>query len=160
MKWYSKRLKDVVDIFETDTKKGLTAEQVAKNMNEYGKNALSEKKKENIVVRFLLQFNDFMIIVLLAAAAISFGTSWLQGETDFIDPIIILLIVTLNAILGLAQESKAEKALEALKKMSAPTSKVMRDGKLLHVNTEEIVPGDLIVLETGDRKSTRLNSSH
>ena len=150
MKWYSKHLKDVVDIFETDTKKGLSTGQAAKNMSEYGKNILVEKKKENIIVRFLLQFNDFMIIVLLAAAAISFGTSILQGEKDFIDPIIILLIVTLNAILGLAQESKAEKALEALKKMSAPTSKVMRDGKLLHTSTEDIVPGDLIILETGD----------
>ena len=100
--------------------------------------------------RFLAQLSDFMVIILLAAAAISFVTSYLRQDTDYIDSIIILAIVIVNAITGMIQESRAEKAIEALKKLSSPETRVIRDGKRMVIPSEDLVPGDIVLLDTGD----------
>lgn len=162
MKWYEKTKSEVIYCLNTDGEKGLTDRQVLDRLNQYGYNKLIEKKRTNIIIRLFMQFNDFMIIILLAAAGVSFFVSYMEGNMDLTDPIIILAIVTLNAILGLVQESKAEKAIDALKKMSAPTAKVIRGGHFKHVKTEEVVPGDLILLESGDlvTADARIITSH
>ena len=134
----------------TNLARGLSEEEAQERLTEYGPNTLSEKKHTGLAAKFFRQFSDFMIIVLLAAAAISFTVSLINGESDFADPAIILAIVILNAVLGVIQENKAEKSLEALKKMSAPTAKVIRDGKLIHIQADMLAPGDIIRLETGD----------
>lgn len=149
MTWHGMRPDDVLDVLKS-SREGLNGEEAEKRLSEFGLNKLAEKKKTSLFIRFMMQFNDFMIIVLLAAAGVSFGVSLLKGEPDYADPIIILLIVILNAVLGLVQENKAEKALEALKKMSAPKAKVIREGRLQVISGEELAIGDVIVLETGD----------
>ncbi len=150
MKWHSMNCDEVAKIQMTDSKKGLSNEEAAKRALEQGKNCLEEKKKTSLLVRFLLQMNDFMVIILLVAAGVSFLSTYLRGENDYIDPIIILVIVVLNAVLGIVQESRAEKALEALKKMSAPMARVIRQGLQTRIKAEDLVTGDLIILETGD----------
>ncbi len=127
------------------SKKGLSDEEVQKRIEEYGHNKLEEKKKQSLLSKFIDQFKDLMIIVLLVAAAISVFIA-----KEWVDAIIILFVVVVNAILGVIQENKAEKSLEALKNMSAPFSKVMRNGQVCHIKTEEIVPGDVVILEAGD----------
>lgn len=133
-----------------DTKNGLTATEAKKRLSRDGKNKLAEKKKKGILRKFLEHFNDFMVIILLAAAAISFATSIMQGEADITEPIIILAIVILNALLGVVQENRAEKSLESLKKLSSPHAAVIRDGKETIINADEVVVGDLIKLTAGD----------
>ncbi|MDR3239710.1 MAG: HAD-IC family P-type ATPase, partial [Clostridiales bacterium] len=150
MKWHSVTAPEALRRLDTDAARGLTEEAARRRLSESGPNALREKKKTGLAVKFFQQFNDFMIMILLAAAAVSFGVSWINGERDFVDPIIILAIVVLNAVLGLVQESRAEKSLEALKKLSSPAAKVLRDGKCLHIEAEKLTPGDMILLETGD----------
>ncbi len=150
MRWHSMHYKDVAQSLQTSLATGLKPAQVSEKQRKYGLNKLDEGKRTSLLVRYFMQFNDFMIIVLIAAAVVSFLVSFINGEKEYIDSIIILVIVMLNALLGLVQESKAEKSIEALKKMSAPTSKVIRDGKTIVVNTEDLVPGDILVLETGD----------
>ena len=127
------------------SKKGLSDEEAQKRIEEYGYNKLEEKKKQSLLSKFIDQFKDLMIIVLLVAAAISVFIA-----KEWVDAIIILFVVVVNAILGVIQENKAEKSLEALKNMSAPFSKVMRNGQVCHIKTEEIVPGDVVILEAGD----------
>ena len=127
------------------SKNGLTDEEAKKRIGDYGYNKLEEKKKQSLLSKFIDQFKDLMIIVLLAAAAVS---AFIANE--IIDAVIILFVVVVNAILGVIQENKAEKSLEALKNMSAPFSKVMRNGQVSHIKTEEIVPGDVVILEAGD----------
>ena len=104
-----------------------------KRISKFGENKLEEKKKENLIVRFIKQFNDFMIIILIIASIISAVVAKLEGSNDYMDSIIIIAIVVFNAIMGLVQEAKAEKSLEALKKMTAPTAKVKRNGKVIQV---------------------------
>lgn len=135
---------------KTDCKNGLKSEDVEKRLSECGKNILQDKKKKSNVKKFFEQFNDFMVIILLSAGFISFITSLMQGEKDFLDAIIILGIVILNAILGFMQENKAEKALEALKKMSNPKATVIRDGNLQKIDSSELVYGDIMIVQTGD----------
>ena len=131
------------------TENGLTSQRAAELG--IGKNKLAEGKKVSLLMRFFNQLTDPMIIILLAAALISGVTSFLGPEPEFpTDTIIILFVVLLNAILGVVQESKAEKALEALKEMTAATSKVLRDGTMVHVKSEDLVIGDVILLEAGD----------
>lgn len=149
MDWHSISKETAVKTLQSSTQIGLTKKEVVKRQKKYGMNILEAKKKTSIIIRFFQQFADFMIITLICAAIISFLVSLLHGELDFVDPIIILLIITLNAILGVIQESKAEKSLEALQKMSAPTSLVLRDGVITTVEAKELVPGDIIHLETG-----------
>jgi Ca2+-transporting ATPase len=153
---HSQQVKDVLSALKTDETKGLTSVQVAENAEKYGPNKLEEKKKKSIVARFLEQFKDVMIIILLIAAAISLGVAIYDGVThgfdivEMIEPFLILAIVLINAIMGVVQESKAEKALDALKNMSAPHARVIRDGVEKIIMSSELVPGDIIKLEAGD----------
>ena len=148
--WHNLSTKDVEIKLETNLKDGLTDEEVAERLKKYGENKLQEQKKESIFIKFLKQFNDFMIIILIIAAVVSAIVTKIQGTGEYIDSIIIIAIVVLNAIMGLVQEAKAEKSLEALKKMSAPVAKVKRNGEIVTVKGTEIVPGDIIVLEAGN----------
>mgnify|MGYP003292163860 CR=1 FL=1 len=129
--------------------KGLTSKEVLLRQKQFGKNILTQKKKTNLFLRFLAQFKDFMILILIFAAVISFVVSYLEGNTDFVDPVIILLIIVFNAILGVIQEAKAEHSLEALQKFSAPSALVLRDGNKQTIPSEELVPGDILLLEAG-----------
>ena len=131
--------------------KGLTSEQVASLKAQHGPNKLREKKKKTTLQRFIEQFKDVMILILIAAAVVSFVIACVEREPkEFFEPLLILLIVVVNAIMGVMQESKAEKALEALKNMSAPTARVIRDGKEQLIEASLLVPGDIIKLEAGD----------
>lgn len=150
MDWHSLSCTKTADILKTDEKKGLSEAEARKRLEKYGPNKLHQKKQQSIAVKFFSQFADFMVLILLAAAAISFFTAVVEGEGNFIDPIMILLIVILNAVIGTVQEFKAEKAIDALKKLSAPHSHVIRGGKLKTILSEELVPGDIISVEAGD----------
>lgn len=142
---------DVVKAYSSDTEWGLTKQDILRLQNEYGPNILAEKKKKTLIGRFFDQFKDVMIIILLIAAAISFGVICVeQTWNELFEPALILIIVILNAIMGVFQESKAEKALEALKNMSAPHARVIRDGEEHIIDAKELVPGDIIKVEAGD----------
>lgn len=147
--WHEMNIYEVLKEKNSDERIGLSADEAKKRRIEYGLNKLNQKKKESLFVRFIKQFNDFMIIILIIASIISLVLAKVEGTNDYIDSIIIIAIVIFNAILGLIQESKAEKSIEALQKMSSPTAKVKRDGKIIEVSSEEIVPGDIVILETG-----------
>ena len=147
--WRTMPLGEVVKKLNSDLNTGLSEKQVEKIREKVGENKLTESKKENLFVKFIKQFNDFMIIILIIAAAISAVMAYVEGTGDYLDSIIIIFIVVLNAIMGVVQEAKAEKSLEALKKMSAPTAKVKRDGVIKVIPSTEIVPGDYIIIETG-----------
>ena len=157
MAYHDQSAEEVLASLETDAQHGLSVEQVAARRAQYGENKLDEKKKKPLIVRFLEQFKDVMIIILLIAACVSFGIICYQvfvtheeSPIEFVEPALIVFIVVLNAIMGLVQESKAEKALEALKNMSAPHARVIRDGKEQIIQASELVPGDIIFLEAGD----------
>ncbi|SFR68970.1 calcium-translocating P-type ATPase, PMCA-type [Anaeromicropila populeti] len=128
---------------------GLTSAEAQKRLKTYGPNQLECAQKKSLLLRFFSQFTDFMIIILIAAAVISFVVSLLEGHADYVDPSIIFAIILLNAILGVLQEAKAEKSLEALKKMSAPNAFVLREGRQFSIPSKDLVPGDIIFLETG-----------
>ena len=148
--YHNKTIKETAEALETDIKTGLTTEEAKRRLGAYGKNELVHKKKKNIFIKFLEQFNDFMIIILLAAAAISFVTSIMQGDADITEPVIILAIVVLNALLGVIQEKRAEKSLEELKKLSSPHACVLRSGNALNINAANVVPGDILIISAGD----------
>ena len=148
-KWFNKEVADVEKTLETDLEKGLSKEEVEKRKKQYGLNELEQKKKKSLFQKFLEQFKDFMIIVLIIAAIVSGVVGVAEGE-GITDTIIILIVVVLNAIIGVVQENKAEKSLEALQKLSAHASKAIRDGKIDVVQSRELVPGDVVVLDTGD----------
>ncbi len=149
MKHYCQDKARVLQALGSDGELGLTAEVAAKRLEENGRNKLVEGKKKSIIRRFFEQLLDPMIIILIAAALISGVMAIVEKEFPT-DVIIILAVVLINAVLGVLQESKAEKAIEALQKMSAATSKVIRGGKLLAIPSEELVVGDIVVLEAGD----------
>lgn len=130
--------------------KGLTQQQACRRLRLYGSNVLAKPPQKSLLRRFLAQFQDFMVLILLLAAAVSFLTSWAQGSADYVDCIIILLVVNVNAVIGLVQESKAEKALSALQDMAAPHAQVVRGGKTLRLAAEDLVPGDVVLLQAGD----------
>lgn len=148
MKYYLESSSEVFGEVKS-TENGLTSEQARRRSAETGKNKLAEGKKTPLILRFLSQFADPMIIILIAAAVISAITSVLQKEFPS-DVIIIMFVVIVNAILGVYQESKAEKAIEALQKMAAATTKVLRDGKVCEIPSEELTVGDVVLLEAGD----------
>ncbi len=150
MEFHNKSVDEIAKHLNTDIKGGLNNNEVIHRLKLYGKNQLEHKKKKSLLIRFLAQFSDFMVIVLLVAAGVSFITSYLDGSNDFIDPIIILIIVILNAIMGLVQESKAEKAIEALKKLSSPHTRVLRNGKEYNIPSDELVVGDIMLFKSGD----------
>ena len=147
--WHTKNIKEIEKELRTNIKTGLGDKDVQIRQDEFGKNKIEEGKKESLLVKFLNQFKDFMIIILIIAAIISAVVSYIEGTGDYFDSIIIIAIVVFNGIMGLIQEAKAEKSIEALKKLSAPVAKVRRNGKVLTVNGEDIVPGDIVILETG-----------
>ena len=148
---HSKTAEEVLRELSTDPAQGLSAEEAAARRAQYGPNKLREKKKKTNLQRFLDQFKDVMILILIAAAVVSFVIACMNGEPgDFFEPALILLIVIINAIAGVLQESRAEKALDALKNMSAPHARVLRNGEEAIVDAAELVPGDIIHLEAGD----------
>ncbi len=147
--WFHKSVKETEEYFKVDENNGLTNEQVNESRAKYGTNELQAKKKKSTLVKFLEQFKDFMIIVLIIAAIISGVIGYIEGE-GITDSIIILIVVILNAVIGVIQENKAEKSLEALQKLSAHVSKVIRNGKMEVIPAKELVPGDIVVLDTGD----------
>ena len=145
---YTQPVDDLLRQLDT-SENGLTAEQAAERLQKYGPNALRAAPKPTLVQRFLGQLKDPMLLILLAAAAVSGVTNYLAGE-DFAEAAIILIVVLLNAVLGVFQESKAEEAIEALQTMTAATCKVLRDGRQSVLHSDELVPGDVVVLEAGD----------
>jgi Ca2+-transporting ATPase len=147
--WFEKTIEETKDELETNLEKGLTIEQVKERQEKYGLNEIQNGKKESIVKKFLNQFKDFMIIILIISAIVSGIVGVMQGE-GMADSIIIMIVVIMNAIIGVVQEVKAEKSLESLQKLSSHTAKVIRDGNLVVVPSKELVPGDVVVLETGD----------
>lgn len=149
MEFFSKEIEETAKEFGTDLENGLSQDSLTKSKDKYGFNELQGKKKQSLFVKFLNQFKDFMIVVLIIAAIVSGFIGIKEGE-GITDSLIILVVVIVNAIIGVVQESKAEKSLEALQKLSAHVCKVQRDGKLQVVPAKEIFPGDLVILETGD----------
>lgn len=148
--WQTLRKEEVLKKLSTDEKQGLTEKEVQERKAKYGKNKLQEKKKESFIVKFIKQFNDFMIIILIIASIISAVVSKMQGENDYVDSIIIIGIVVFNALMGVIQEAKAEKSIEALKQMTPQLAKTIRNGKTVEVNAEELVKGDIIILDAGN----------
>ena len=148
MKFYCEEVNSVLQSVRSN-ENGLSTQEAGKRLAENGKNKLAEGKKDSLLKRFVDQLMDPMIIILLAAAAISGVLAVVEGES-FADVIIILAVVIINAVLGVYQESKAEKAIEALQEMSAATSKVLRDGNIMHIPSEDLVVGDVVLLEAGD----------
>ena len=143
-------LQSVEDVFKEvqSSPSGLSSQEAASRLEKYGANTLQEGKKKSLLEKFVDQFKDFMILVLLVAAVVSMFAH--QGEPDPTDAIIILAVVLLNAVLGVFQESKAEEAIEALKRMASPVASVLRDGHVEHIKGEDIVVGDVVILEAGD----------
>ncbi len=151
MTFHDQSIERVIKELKTDVNKGLTSEQAAELTAQYGENKLKEKKKKSNIKRFAEQFKDVMIIILIIAAIISFIIACVEGNPkEFFEPGLILLIIIVNAVMGVIQESKAEKALEALKNLSAPHARVIRNGKEEIISAKELVPGDIIKLEAGD----------
>ncbi len=148
---HSTNKEELISALRTDGEKGLSSSAAAELLTKHGENKLKEKKKKSLFQRFLDQFKDVMILILIAAAVISFVIACIEGEPkEFFEPALILLIVILNAIMGVYQEGKAEKALDALKNMSAPHARVIRDGDEKVIDASLLVPGDIIKLEAGD----------
>ena len=148
--WQTLEKNDVIRRLNTKEREGLTEEEVKIRQEKYGKNKLKDKKKESIIIKFIKQFNDFMIITLIIASIISAVISKMQGENDYVDSIIIIGIVIFNALMGVIQEAKAEKSIEALKQMTPQITKVIRNGKTTEINAEDLVKGDIVILETGN----------
>ena len=148
--WETLRKEEVLNKLITDKRRGLNENEVIERKRKYGCNVIKDKKKESMLVKFIKQFNDFMIIILIIASIVSFAISYVQSEKDYIDSIIIIVIVILNAIMGLIQEERAEKSIESLKNMSPNKAKVIRNGNVKEINSEELVPGDIIILESGN----------
>ncbi len=147
--WFNKSAEETSKVLETDLQKGLEDSEIQKRKEKYGLNELKEGKKKSLLQKFLAQFKDFMIIVLIISAIVSGIVGINEGE-GITDTIIILIVILVNAIIGVAQESKAEKSLEALQKLSSHAAKVIRNGALQVIPSKELVPGDIVVLETGD----------
>lgn len=150
MNFHTKTAAQTIKELQSDAKHGLSESEARHRLQKYGANKLTEKKKKGIISKFISQFSDFMVLILLITSGISFFTAIVEENGDFVDPIMILFIVILNAVIGVIQESKAEKAIDALKKLSAPHATVIRDGREQRILSEELVPGDIIKVEAGD----------
>lgn len=151
MNAHGDKINEILSALETDGARGLTQAQAEERIQKYGPNVLKEGKKKSLAERFLNQLKDTMILILLAAAAVSLVVAIRSGEAEeFFEPVLIIAIVILNAILGVSQESKAEKAMEALKNLSAPHARVLRDGAEKRIDASQLVPGDVIAVEAGD----------
>ena len=138
--WHALSLSEVKQKLKTNYQFGLTNEEAEKRYIKHGLNKLEDKPKESLVIKFFKQFNDFMIIILIIASIVSAVITKMQGENDYIDSIIIIAIVVLNALMGVIQEYKAEKSLEALKNMTTPKVNVRREGRVKLINSTELVP--------------------
>ncbi len=150
MEFHSVSWQETAEKLGADPRRGLERAQVQKRFASFGKNEIREGRKKNLLFRFLSQFKDFMVLILLAAAGISFAVSWLQGDGNYVDPIIILAIVLCNAVIGMTQEIRADRAIDALKKLSSPHACVLREGKRCEVESANLVPGDVVFLTAGD----------
>lgn len=150
MKYQELSVEETAKKLNTDIKNGLSEKEALKRLNQYGKNSINDKKSKSVFIRFFEQFNDFMIMLLLGAAAVSFLTSIIAGNADITESVIILAIVVLNAALGTFQEVRAEHSLKALKKLSSPTASVIRNGKEMKIPSELVVPGDILHIRRGD----------
>ena len=148
-KLYTKTAEEVLKGLDS-CPEGLSSEQARERLEKYGPNKLKEAPKPSLLQRFLTQLKDPMLIILLIAAGVSALTGFLSDENEIAEVVIILAVVLLNAILGVFQESKAEAAIEALQTMTAATCKVLRDGKMVVLHSDELVPGDVVLLEAGD----------
>ena len=147
--WYNKSVKEIEEELKTDKDIGLHREEVENRQQNEGFNELKETKRKSTIVKFLEQFKDFMIIVLIIAAIVSGVINQINNE-GMADTIIILVVIIANAIIGVVQENRAEKSLEALKKLSSHSAKVIRDGKQFVIPSRELVKGDVVILDTGD----------
>lgn len=150
MNWHCVSAQTAAHELKTNIEKGLTERTAEKLLAATGENKLADKKKPSLLRQFASQFSDFCVIILFIACIISFLTGVLEGKGDFVEPVVILMIVILNAVIGVYQERRAEKSIEALKKLSAPTAHVKRDGKIKKIPSAKLVPGDVIYLESGD----------
>ncbi len=151
MKTHADKVENLVNSFGSNLESGLSSQSAQELLLTHGENKLKEKKKKSFIARFFEQFKDVMIIILLIAALISFVVACIEkNPKEFFEPALIIAIVVINAIMGVVQESKAEKALDALKNMSAPHARVIRDGKESFINASQLVVGDIILLEAGD----------
>lgn len=147
--WFTKKVEEVEKELDVNSEKGLSLEEVKVRQEKYGLNELKAKKKKSLMQKFLEQFKDFSIIVLIIAAIVSGAVGIAEGE-GITDTIIILIVVIVNAIIGVTQEAKAEKSLEALQKLTSHATKVIRNGEITVIPSKELVPGDIVVLDTGD----------
>ena len=151
MNWQNLSYEEVIKKLNVNLNTGLSSKEVRIRMNKFGKNSIQDKNKFNFFQKFIDQFSDFMVITLLIASLVSFITSIINKNNDYIDSIIILFIVICNAIMGVAQENKAFKAIDSLKKLSISKVKVRRDSRDIQILSEDIVPGDILLLESGDK---------
>lgn len=151
MNYYNNDIIEITSKLKTSVNNGLTDNEAEKRLKKYGKNVLSQEKRKSLFIRFLNQFKDFMVIVLLAASIISAAAEIYSGGRNFTDSIIIVVIVAANAIMGLIQENRADKALETLKNMTRPYTEVVRNGENVEVLSEDVVVGDVILLQSGNK---------
>lgn len=149
-KFYAMTAEAAVKTLQSDAGRGLSGSEAKKRLSVYGENRLQKGKKTSFAKKFMLQFGDFMVLILLIASAVSFAVSCMQGEANLADPLLILGIVIANAFVGTVQEAKAERALEALRTLSAPHADVLRDGKRAVISAEALVPGDVVYIRAGD----------
>ncbi|MCW3981158.1 MAG: HAD-IC family P-type ATPase, partial [Candidatus Bathyarchaeota archaeon] len=147
--WHSKRVEEVLDELQTDPL-GLRADEANERLVKYGPNELKERKRTSAIQIFFNQFKDIFVIMLLIATAIAFIAAYAQNESQT-ETATIAAIVVLNSVVGFVQEFRSEKAMEAMKKLTAPRARLMRDGKEVVVPAKEVVPGDILLLESGDR---------
>ena len=148
--WHTLDLTDLVRKLRSNINYGITNEEAKQRLEKYGKNKIEDKKRETFFIKFIKQFNDIMIIILIISAMVSAIVTKVEGAGDYLDSIIIITIVILNALMGALQEAKAEKSIDALKQMSTPVVKVKREGNILSIPSEEVVIGDIVLLEAGN----------
>lgn len=148
--FYTGTIRETERAVRTNVREGLTGEEAKRRLAEHGENVLAERRRKTAVSRFFAQFNDFLIILLLIAAGVSYFTSLMEGNGDIWEPVIILAIVVLNAVLGTVQESRAQRSLDALKRMSSPHSRVVRDGKEISIDSRGLCVGDIVRFSAGD----------
>lgn len=150
MELYSVSCREAAEQLNTNIQRGLSRSEAAGRLAKLGTNEIKQVRRQSLLVRFFSQFKDFMVLILLASAAVSFVISKINGDGDFVDSVIILAIVVCNAVIGTVQELRADKAIEALKKLSSPHAEVIRDGRKFTVESRELVPGDVVTVKAGD----------
>ena len=150
MIWHSSTAEETAKGLSTSLNEGLTDLEAQNALAEHGPNRLAEAKKQSFLSKFIAQLKDFMVIILIIAAVISCATNIISGDNEWIEPVVIIAIVIANALMGVIQESKAEAALEALKNLTPPKAAVIRNGRLETIDASTLVPGDIILLESGD----------